>query len=399
MNDSNHKKEVFINVSASETRIAIKENNVVCHYFSFCENEETYSGNIYVGKITKLHEGIDATFVDVGISQSAYLSGSNLVDNLYISNPIAYNESLPLTPLKEGREVVVQVVKEPFGNKGPKVTMNVTLPGKYTVLSPFSQGVGISTRIIDEEEKSRLREIGERIRPEGMGVIIRTDAQGLPEEALAEDLSAILSKWEQIAKLTEKGDVPRLIYKEFDMVEKIFREYIDSNTETIYIDSNDMCEKLKQNAKENDAKIRFYNDEDDELLAMFKIFEIQSQIDIAKQRKVWLNSGAYLVFDKTEALTVIDVNSGKFTSEKNNAKAILVVNLEAAEEIVRQIKLRNIGGIIIVDFIDMVEDVDKEELLEKIRAHAVNDPNRLNVVGITQLGLVEMTRKRTGRPL
>jgi ribonuclease G len=399
MIDTNIKREDIVNVNPTVTEIVIKENDKVCHYYCFNEAEEVYSGNIYVGKVTTIHKGIDATFVDIGIPQSAYLSGNNLVNNLYISNLVAYNEEQPLTPLNEGRDVIVQVVKEPFGSKGPKVTMNVTVPGNYTVLSPFSQGVGVSTRITDEEEKNRLREIGEKIRPEGMGVIIRTDAKGLSEEEITNDLNFVLNKWEQIDKLTESGKIPRLIYKEFDLIEKISREYIDSNTETIYCNSNEICEQLKKARKENGAKIRFYNDEDDELLAMFKIFEIQSQIDIAKQRKVWLASGAYLIFDKAEALTVIDVNSGKFTSEKDNAKAILAVNHEAAEEIVRQIKLRNIGGIIIVDFIDMVDEMDKEELVEKLRGFAANDPNRLNIVGITQLGLVEMTRKRAGKPL
>ncbi|NLO41063.1 MAG: Rne/Rng family ribonuclease, partial [Ruminiclostridium sp.] len=296
--------------------------------------------------------------------------------------------------IRQGQEITVQVKKEAIENKGPRVTTHITLPGRNTVLCPYDPGVGVSKKIADKEERERLKGIAEKLCPQGMGLIIRTAAQGIDPSELEDDILLLRKLWEKVSRKEAKGAVPRCLYSEPDLVQKLARDLLNAGVQRFVVNDRneyesllELMEDISPNMK---MKVEYYFGE----YELFDFYHVESAIQKALARKVWLKCGGYVVFDKTEALTVIDVNTGKFTGLNDQEETILFTNLEATIAIARQIRLRDISGIILIDFIDMQENGHKEQVLSSLREAVKQDGTKTVVLGMTRLGLVEITRKK-----
>jgi ribonuclease E len=337
--------------------------------------------------------GIDAAFIDIGESdKNGFIHVSDL-------GPLRLQKGvLSITELLEPKQkVLVQVMKEPTGSKGPRLTGNISMPGKYLVLQPYGQGVNISRKINTETERSRLRALGVLIKPPSTGLLFRTEAEKIKEELLIEDLENLIQQWENILKVSETSNPPNLIKRDDDFALKILRDHIKSSTKTIIIDSKFSVEKAKDFLinYESNTEIEFHDN--DLKQHILEKYEIKKTIQKALQPRVDLPSGGYIIIEPTEALTVVDVNSGSFTRSANSRQTVLWTNCEAAVEISRQMKLRNIGGVIVVDFIDMESRRDQFQLLEHFSSAIKDDSARPQIAQLTELGLVELTRKRQGQ--
>jgi len=349
--------------------------------------------DIFLGTVENVLPGIDAAFIDIGESKkNGFIHVSDL-------GPLRLKKvSAGITELLEPKQkVLVQVMKEPTGSKGPRLTGNISLPGKYIILQPFGQGVNISRKINTETERSRLRALGVLIKPPGTGLLFRTESEGISEELLIEDLENLIEKWENILQLNESSNPPMLISRDEDFSLKILRDYVNSSTTKVTIDNKQAIERAKSYLvnNESDFIIDFHNNsKEDHILEKYKI---NQTIQKALQPRVDLPSGGYIIIEPTEALTVIDVNSGSFTRSANSRQTVLWTNCEAAIEISRQMKLRNIGGVLIIDFIDMDSRRDQFQLLEHFTTAIKDDSAKPQIAQLTELGLVELTRKRQGQ--
>lgn len=391
-------KEILIDKKSEQTRIAVLEDGELAELHIESADETKLTGNIYRGKIDRVLPGMQCAFVDIGTDKNGYLSAEDVLP-LKSSQTGEYTGPMKIeNMIKPGQEITVQVVKEAIGTKGPKVTTNISLPGNYSVLYPFSPGVGVSKKIEDRDERERLKSIGERLCPEGMGVVIRTAAGGTNASFIESDIQQLLKTWSLIRKKEEKGQVPRCIYQE-SLIQKFARDSVNSNIKRIVLNDHDEFEELlkffEDIAPEMKMKVEFFYKEYD----LFKFYNIDSAIKEALSRKVWLKCGGYLIFDYTEALTVIDVNTGKFIGKNNQDETIFKTNCEAAAAIARQIRLRDISGIILIDFIDMKDDAQKETVLSILKEECKKDGTQVVVVGMTGLGLVELTRKKVRNSL
>ncbi len=349
--------------------------------------------DIFLGTVENVLPGIDAAFIDIGESKkNGFIHVSDL-------GPLKLKKgSAGITELLEPRQkVLVQVMKEPTGSKGPRLTGNISLPGKYIILQPFGQGVNISRKVNKEIERSRLRALGVLIKPPGTGLLFRTESESISEELLIEDLENLIQKWENILQLHETSNPPMLISRDEDFALKILRDYVNSSTTKVTIDNKNAIERAKNYLVNNESNfiIDFHNNsKEDHILEKYKI---NQTIQKALQPRVDLPSGGYIIIEPTEALTVIDVNSGSFTRSANSRQTVLWTNCEAAIEISRQIKLRNIGGVLIIDFIDMESRRDQFQLLEHFTSAIKDDSAKPQIAQLTELGLVELTRKRQGQ--
>ncbi len=349
--------------------------------------------DIFLGTVENVLPGIDAAFIDIGESKkNGFIHVSDL-------GPLRLKkESAGITELLEPKQkVLVQVMKEPTGSKGPRLTGNISLPGKYIILQPFGQGVNISRKINTETERSRLRALGVLIKPPGTGLLFRTESEDINEELLIEDLENLIKKWDNILQLNEISNPPMLISRDEDFSLKILRDYVNSSTTKVTIDNKYAVERAKNYLVNNESNfiIDFHNNsKDDHILEKYKIIQT---IQKALQPRVDLPSGGYIIIEPTEALTVIDVNSGSFTRSANSRQTVLWTNCEAAIEISRQMKLRNIGGVLIIDFIDMDSRRDQFQLLEHFTTAIKDDSAKPQIAQLTELGLVELTRKRQGQ--
>ena len=294
---------------------------------------------------------------------------------------------------------MVQVLKEPFGTKGPRVTTNIMLPGRYTVLLPNAEYIGISRRIEDEEERSRLKKVVDMHKPPNMGIIVRTAAEGTDEEVLANDIKFLLKLWEKIKQAAKSGPVPRCIHKDLDLIGRTVRDMFLQNISRFVINDKSAClnvlEMVDMISPSLKQKVVYFDKDYD----LFGFYNIESKIERALSRKVWLKSGGYIVIDRTEALTVIDVNTGKYIGGHDLEETVLKTNMEAAKEIARQLRVRDIGGIIIIDFIDMHKAEHRSMVIDELKAALKNDRTKTTVLGLTGLGLVEMTRKKVRQDL
>ena len=350
-------------------------------------------GDIFLGTVENVLPGIDAAFIDIGESdKNGFIHVSDL-------GPLKLNKGvLGITELLEPKQkVLVQVMKEPTGNKGPRLNGNISLPGKYLILQPYGQGVNISRKINTETERSRLKALGVLTKPPSTGILFRTESENIKEELIIEDLENLIQKWEEILKLSENSNPPSLIKRDDDFSLKILRDHVNSATKKIIIDNKLLVDKAKDFLKSNDSNLEIGFHDNDLNEHILEKYEIKKTIQKSLQPRVDLPSGGYIIIEPTEALTVIDVNSGSFTRSANSRQTVLWTNCEAALEISRQMKLRNIGGVIVVDFIDMESRRDQFQLLEHFTSTIKDDSARPQIAQLTELGLVELTRRRQGQ--
>lgn len=350
-------------------------------------------GDIFLGTVENVLPGIDAAFIDIGESdKNGFIHVSDL-------GPLKLNKGvLGITELLEPKQkVLVQVMKEPTGNKGPRLNGNISLPGKYLILQPYGQGVNISRKINTETERSRLKALGVLTKPPSTGILFRTESENIKEELIIEDLENLIQKWEEILKLSENSNPPSLIKRDDDFSLKILRDHVNSATKKIIIDNKLLVDKAKDFLKSNESNLEIGFHDNDLNEHILEKYEIKKTIQKSLQPRVDLPSGGYIIIEPTEALTVIDVNSGSFTRSANSRQTVLWTNCEAALEISRQMKLRNIGGVIVVDFIDMESRRDQFQLLEHFTSTIKDDSARPQIAQLTELGLVELTRRRQGQ--
>ncbi len=350
-------------------------------------------GDIFLGTVENVLPGIDAAFINIGESEkNGFIHVSDL-------GPLRLKKgAFGITELLEPKQkVLVQVIKEPTGSKGPRLTGSISIPGKYLILQPYGQGVNISRKINTETERSRLKALGVLIKPPSTGLLFRTEAEKIKEELLIEDLEHLMQQWENVLKVSEASNPPNLVKRDDDFSLKILRDHIKESTKSIIIDSKFSVARAKDFLinYESDIDIEFHDNSLDQHI--FEKYEIKKTIQKALQPRVDLPSGGYIIIEPTEALTVIDVNSGSFTRSANSRQTVLWTNCEAAVEISRQMKLRNIGGVIVVDFIDMESRRDQFQLLEHFTSAIKDDSARPQIAQLTELGLVELTRKRQGQ--
>lgn len=395
-------KDVLIDTKGDEIRLAVIEDGEVSEIHIEKSEGKSLVGNIYRGKVERVLSGMQSAFVDIGADKNAYLYVKDVIPlDFNEDGEAAQPESFPdiIELLRQGNEISVQVIKDAVGEKGPRTTTHLSIPGRYAVLMPGSNACGISKKIEDREERQRLKKIATEYKPESCGLILRTAAQNTDRDQIFEDIKSLLSLWESIKKSEERGRVPRLLYGESGILAQAVREYFTPDINKFIVNDLDIHEKiisvLEYEAPGLKARVELYSKDYD----MFEYYHVQSALQEALSRKVWLKSGAYLVFDYTEALTVVDVNSGKFVGKTDLEETALSINLEAAKKIAAQIRLRNLSGIIIIDFIDMKQNKHREQVVQAMKDYVKNDKIQTVVLGMTKLGLVEMTRKKVRNPL
>ena len=388
-------KEIVISVSDEETRVAVLEDRNPVELYIERSVAQRLVGNIYKGRVENVLPGMQAAFVDIGLEKNAFLY---VEDALPSRSPDSHGQGSMLGTnicdvLKHGQEVIVQIVKEPIGTKGPRVTTHITLPGRYVVIMPTVDYIGISRRIESEKERERLKDLAARVKPEKMGVIVRTVAEGVDEDELRQDVNILAKIWRKISHRSSHGAVPNLLHRDLELIQRILRDIFTEDVDRLTIDSRPEYEKILELLDITGPRLKFkiLLDERDNI---FRDYGIEQELEKALKRKVWLKCGGYMVIDQAEALTAVDVNTGKFVGTTNLEDTVLRTNLDAAVEIARQLRLRNIGGIIIVDFIDMQKEEHRKLVLQTMEEEIRRDKTKTNILGITGLGLVEMTRKK-----
>lgn len=381
-------REIIVSTAGGRTRVAVLEDHIPVEVYFEPPGAELV-GSIFKGKVENVLPGIEAAFVDIGLEKNAFL---------YVHDAraaaLARGRKLKIKEiLRPGQEVIVQVVKGPLGRKGPRVTTQIALPGRHLVLATAVQHTGVSRRISSSVERERLKRLSVGLRPAGMGLIIRTAAAGADEAELRHDLAVLLKRWEEIQQKA-RAPGPRLLYKDVDLLPRILRDFFTADVQRLVVDSAELKGQVLEIMNElgPDLKDRVYLENGRDLM---EVYGVQQEVERALKRRIWLKSGGYIVFDQTEAFTAVDVNTGKYVGSQSLEKTVARTNLEAAQEIARQLRLRNIGGIIIIDFIDMVEEKHRQEVLAALEEALKQDRVRSHILGITRLGLVELTRKKT----
>ena len=389
------RKQMLIRRTPHQTQIVVMEGALLVEHYVARSDRKSLAGNVYLGKVRNVLPGMEAAFVDFGEAKNGVLyAGDVQVD------PRGNGGRHPRIEkaLKVGDEVLVQVSKDAMGTKGARLTNQVSLPGRYLVLAPDSEIRGISRRLPDTE-RERLRRLVGELGPQGFGVIVRTAAEQASEEELRADVERLRQVWEDICAKKAEGGAPRLLYEEPDLVTRVVREHFTGDFRRLMIDDPAVCGAVVDYLEATDPdlvpRVHEYRDE----IPLFERFHVQDQLRKALDRKVWLPSGGHIVVDRTEALTVIDVNTGRFVGHTNLEETVLQNNLEAAEEIAHQLRLRDIGGIIVIDFIDMEVSKNREAVLQRLRESLARDKTRTQVFDVSHLGLVEMTRKNVSAGL
>lgn len=378
--------KILINVTPREVRIACLEKTILREIYFERQATQGLVGNIYRGKVKRLMPGIQAAFIDIGLARTAFLHWQDIQQK---QNPVTDIREL----LRPGQELLVQVYKDPQGAKGPRVTTFYTLAGRYLVLTPHIFEINASQRLTDETERQRLLQM---ITPNAAGgYIFRTAATGVAMDAIVAEQALLAARWAEIMQRAKTAKVGQLIEREISLIFRTLRDVASESIEKIYVDDAIMLQEMRDFAKQHVPflleRIEHYTDAQ----PIFVFYAVENELQKALQRKVYLRCGGHLVFDQTEAMTTIDVNTGSYLGQGNAAQTILQVNLEAAETIARQIRLRNLGGMIIIDFVDLVEAAHKTQLLQHLKQWLAKDSVRTEVSEVTSLGLVQLTRKRT----
>ena len=388
--------ELLINVTPTETRVALIENGTVNELFVERAAKRGLVGNIYKAKVVRVLPGMQAAFVDIGLSRTAFL---HINDMVWPRNQPTPNVFELLQP---GQILTVQVMKDMLGTKGARLSTDLSIPSRYLVMMPYGHHTGVSQRIESEEERDRLRSIIERIQAEHKlpgSVIVRTAAEGIAEEAIAQDMAYLAKLWEIIQRKQKSIVVPSLVFEELPLPQRIIRDLANEDTVKIQVDSREVFQKLQEFVDEfvptMHDRLKHYPGE----CPIFDLYNVENDIQKALQTRVALKSGGYLMIDQTEAMTTIDVNTGSYVGGRSLEDTVFKTNMEATQVIVRQLRLRNLGGIIIIDFIDMQEAQHRDEVLKQFEEVLEKDHAKTKITQVSELGLVEMTRKRTRESL
>src|SRR3954466_13952259 len=411
---------IVINADGPETRVALVEDGFLGELYIERKRERGIAGNIYKGRVERVLPGRQAAFVNIGLEKSAYLHVSDVrgtPDDL--KRLFSGESSRPASDededaddaarvgqgariedlLKEGQEVIVQVTKEPISTKGARTTRYISLPGRHLVFMPTVDHIGISRRIASDKERRRLREIVESMRAAGSGFIVRTVAENVSERELKSDMEFLIKLWNEAPRRAASGGCPSLIYNDLDLLLTTVRDLFTADVEKLIIDSRPEYDRVKKFIAafmpDFSGHIELYDGTD----PIFDGYGIEIEIDRALERKVWLKSGGYLIVDEMEALTAIDVNTGRFVGKSSLEDTITKTNLEACREVAEQLRIRSIGGMIVVDFIDMDRPLNRDKVTRAFNDHLRRDRSKATVTRISELGLVEMTRKRTRESL
>lgn len=390
-------QELIINKEIDKKTICLVKDSQLVERYNEKEQIKRIEGNIYIGKVEDILPGMQAAFINIGDKKNGLVHFKDVLPKLDITkeleNNSKANENIIKNQLIRGNKILVQVKKDSDNIKGAKLTTHISLVGKYLVVMPETTIVTISQKIDDEKEKNRLKDIIKKILPENIGVILRTSAVGKSQEELEEDLNSLIYRWKNIKKSYEKKDkFPILLEENNNIVKKILLDTIEKDIKKIYINDRDEYLEINEYIKtlKPTNKIEIVLQEGQNLLDRY---DIQKQIEKSNRKKIWLNCGGFIIIEKTEALTAIDVNSSKYTGGKSLEDTVLKVNIEATKEIAKQIRLRDIGGIIVIDYIDMKEDINREKVINELKIRLREDRSKTQVLGFTKLNLVEMTRK------
>lgn len=388
--------ELLINITPTESRVALIENGTVNELFVERSAKRDLVGNIYKGKVVRVLPGMQAAFIDIGLSRTAFLHINDMVWNRQQPAPNIYDV------LNPGKVVTVQIMKDMLGSKGARLTTDLSFPSRYLVLMPFSQSLGISQKIESERERERLKEVIERLHQQHKlpgHVIVRTAAEGVTEHELEQDMLYLVKLWEHIQRKKVSLLAPSLVFEELPLPQRVIRDYTKEHTSHIYVDSREVHQQLTQFVEEFipnlPAKLLHYPGEK----PIFDLYNIEEDLQKALQTRVALKSGGYLMIDQTEAMTTIDVNTGSYVGGRSLEDTVFKTNMEATQVIARQLRLRNLGGIIIIDFIDMQESHHRDEVLKQLEKMLERDHAKTKITQVSELGLVEMTRKRTRESL
>ncbi|HYR80248.1 MAG TPA: Rne/Rng family ribonuclease [Candidatus Dormibacteraeota bacterium] len=450
------KREIAINASALEVRVALLEDNQLAEFYLERNRQVGLAGNIYKGKVTRVLPGMQAAFVDIGLEKAGFLHVSDFQDGISAMSNVAevigeedvetepvgdgefadaemqpvdeageaasngdgsppqqrgrrrgrgrrqqpQRSRLPIEQqLRRGQEIIVQIAKEPMGTKGARLTSSISLPGRHLVFTPTSNHIGVSRRIASAEERARLRADVSELRPAQGGFIVRTACEGVSRREIQRDVAFLTKLWASILRKNESMPPASILYSDLDVALRIVRDMFSSDVDRLWCDDPTTYGRIVQFVQNYMPRLRARVMLHDGSEPLFDRFSIEPQIERALDRKVWLKSGGYLVFDQAEALTAIDVNTGRFVGKRNQDDTVLKTNLEAVEEVVNQLRLRNIGGIIIVDFIDMGREGDRKKVSDALALALKRDKARTSALKISELGLVQMTRKRTRESL
>ncbi len=411
------KNQIIIHSSGNQTRIALIENGELAQLFIESEENQRTVGNIYVARVHKVMSGIRAAFIDMGTPKDAFLHFSDAGDHLdeyvamlngrnaipnHAKKDIENKENLSNVQkqmlagkvLKNGQKLLVQIVKEPIGSKGPRVSTDITVAGRFLVLIPMGDYIAVSKKIGNYKERRRLKGILNNMLPDGFGVIVRTVAQNQEEQAIEDDLRNVLKKWEKLVDKLEKAKPPSLLYKDLDMTESLIRDLFAKNYDRVLIDDPKMYRSIKsyvgQIAPQMVPNVELYKRKEH----IFDFMKISEDVNSIFSPRVRMKMGGYLIFEQTEAMYVVDVNSGPYAAKERQEDNSLKTNLEAAREIAKQLRLRDIGGIIVVDFIDLKDDKNRKKIYDELKKEFRKDPAKTNIIGMSDFGLVQITRQR-----
>lgn len=402
---------LVINVEEEQTRAAYLEGGILTELFIEREGTKSMVGNIYKGKVKNILPGMQAAFIDIGLQKNAFLYVTDAYgdfaeiegfigdDETYEPQKTDYEDVSIGDLLRREQEVIVQVAKEPMSAKGARVTTHITIPGRYLVLMPTNNSVKISRRIEDANERNRLKEIINRIKPANLGVIVRTAAEGMGEDEFKVDIDVLRKIWERIQRRAEHSPAPSMLHEDLLLIPRVVRDIFTDEVDMLVIDSKDKFKTIIDFIETVNPLLKNKVDLYEEDAPIFDEYGIEAEIEKALKTRVELKSGGYLYIEQTEALVTIDVNTGKYTGGEDLENTVLKINVESVKEIVRQIRLRNLGGIIIIDFIDMKEKENQEQVINALQEELKKDRARSQIMQLTNLGLIEMTRKRDRRSL
>ncbi|HVT60007.1 MAG TPA: Rne/Rng family ribonuclease [Thermoanaerobaculia bacterium] len=402
-------QKMLIESDPHQTRIAVLEDDRLTEIFVERRRHRGLVGNVYKGRVTRVLPGMQAAFVDVGLERDAFLYVSDVAADVEAMEELELGETGPEevpaqgggpSPsiddlLKPGQEIIVQVVKDPLPNKGARISTHVTLPGRYLVLLPTVRHFGVSRRIDDDAERERLLGLLGQLPSGGGGLIVRTVGERRGSEEFESDLAYLTRLWEKVRQRAGKVSAPALLHQDLDLALRVVRDLLRQDFSVLWVDGEDTYERIVEFLDQVQpalvAKVKLFRQE----ATLFEQFGIEDQIEAALRSKVWLKSGGYIVINPTEALVAIDVNTGRFVGQRNLEDTVLQTNLEAVQEIVRQIRLRDLGGIIVIDLIDMIEQAHREQVFSCLENEIKKDRAKTKLLNISEFGLVEITRKRS----